>query len=98
MFKYFIYKVFLEHPYDTDNPQSYWKHGLFSVYNSALGLWYMIAGIIHGFIPYLFPFNTSSYLIHSFKKIVLSKRHKKELQEILDKEFFKELNKQKGKK
>jgi hypothetical protein len=95
MFKAFIYKVFLEHPQGTDNPQSYYIHGLFSVFNSTLGLWYMLIGIIHGIIPYVFPFSTSSYLIRSFKKLVLSRRHTEELQEILDKEFFKELNKQK---
>ena len=95
MFKVFIYKVFLEHPHSTDHPQSYIKHGLFSIYNSTIGLWYMIAGIIHSIIPYVFPFSTSSYLIRSFKKLVLSKRHTEELQIILDKEFFKELNKQK---
>jgi hypothetical protein len=37
MFKVFIYKVFLEHPHSTDHPQSYIKHGLFSIYNSTLG-------------------------------------------------------------
>ena len=95
MFKTFIYRVFLEHPHSTDNPQSYFKHGLFSTVNSAIGLWYMIAEIIHGFVPYVFPFNTSSYLIRSFKKLVLSRRHTEELRKLLDKEFFKELNKQK---
>ena len=94
MFKYFIYKVFLEHPYDTDNPQSYWKHGLFSVYNSALGLWYMIAGIIHGVFPYVFPFATSSWIIKAFIKLVQSKRHKKELEKYISSDILLEIENQ----
>ncbi len=87
-----IYRVFVEHPRSTDNPQSYWAHGVFSVVNSTRGLWYMLVGIIHGFVPYLFPFNTSTFIIKSFKKLVESRRHRVELQRILDFEFIQKLD------
>ena len=44
----------------------------------------MMAGVIHGLFPCLFPFSTSSYLIRSFKKLIESERHKEELYQILD--------------
>ena len=87
-----IYRIFIEHPRSTDNPQSYWAHGVFSVVNSTRGLWYMLVGIIHGLIPYFFPFSTSSFIIRSFKKLVESRRHRDELQQILDYEFLKKLD------
>ena len=87
-----IYRVFVEHPRSTDNPQSYWVHGAFSIFNSTRGLWYMLVGIIHGLVPCLFPFSTSSFIIRSFKKLVESHRHRDELQRILDFEFIQKLD------
>ena len=87
------YKIFLEHPHSTDNPQSYWSHALFSIKNSLKGLWYMDAGILHGLIPYFFPFSTSSYLIRSFKTLVKSERHKDELRQIIDEDTLAQLKK-----
>ena len=85
------HRIFLEHPYSTDNPQGYWSHGIFSIVNSFKGLWYMVAGVIHGLLPCLFPFSTSSYLIRSFKKLVDSNRHKEELHQILDENILVQL-------
>ena len=87
------YKIFLEHPNSTDNPQGYWSHALFSIKNSFKGLWYMDAGILHGLIPYFFPFSTSSYLIRSFKTLVKSERHKEELRQIIDEDTLAQLKK-----
>jgi len=88
------YKIFLAHPYDTVNPQSYWKHGVFSIVNSSSGIKYMLAGIIHGIFPYLFPFATSSWIIRSFIKVVESNRHHNELQQYLSPNFLEEVRKQ----
>jgi|TARA_R110002074_G_scaffold101082_2_gene218233 hypothetical protein len=86
------HKLFIEHPRSTVNPQGYWGHFLFGAVNSIRGLWYMFVGIIHGFVPYLFPFSTSSFIIRSFKKLVESRRHRDELQQILDFEFIRQLD------
>jgi len=86
------YKLFIEHPRSTDNPQGYWAHFLFGAVNSIRGLWYMFVGVIHGFVPYFFPFSTSSFIIRSFKKLVESHRHRDELQRILDFEFIRQLD------
>jgi len=85
------YRIFLKHPHSTDNPQGYWSHGIFSIKNSLKGLWYMMAGVIHGLIPYFFPFSTSSYLIRSFKTLVKSERHKDELRQIIDEDTLAQL-------
>ena len=88
------YKIFLEHPYDTINPQTYCKHGIFSIVNSGSGIKDMLAGVIHGIFPCLFPFSTSSWVIRSFIKVVESKRHQKELQQYLSSNFLDEVRKQ----
>jgi len=74
------YRIFLKHPKSTTHPQGYWTHGMFSVVNSIKLVWYALLGIVHGVIPCLFPFNTSSAIIRSFVKLVRSERHKKELE------------------
>ena len=81
-----FHKIFLEHPQSTSKPQGYWSHFFFSVSNSLKGIWFMILGIIHGFLPILFPFSTSSFLIRTFVKLVQSNRHQKELREYIDEE------------
>ena len=73
--KKIIIKLFTEHPNSTDRPQGYWKHFLFSFTNSVTLLWYSLLGVIHSVFPFVFPFNTSSAIIRSFKKLVLSQRH-----------------------
>ena len=88
------YRIFLEHPYATINPQGYWKHGIFSIVNSGSGLKYMLAGVTHGIFPCFFPFSTSSWVIRSFIKVVESKRHQKELQQYLSPNFLDEVRKQ----
>ena len=88
------YNLFLDHPNTTNNPQGYWSHGIFSVVNSTMGLVYMIAGIIHGVFPYVFPFTTSSWIIKSFIKLVQSERHKKELEKYISSDIFLEIKNQ----
>ena len=88
------YALFLNHPNSTNNPQGYWSHGIFSVVNSAMGLVYMIAGIIHGVFPYVFPFATSSWIIKAFIKLVQSKRHKKELEKYISSDILLEIENQ----
>ena len=79
VYKKRIHKLFTEHPQSTDNPQGYWEHCLFSFTNSVVLMWYCLLGIIHSFFPFVFKFNTSSAIIRSFKKLVLSNRHGPEM-------------------
>ena len=59
---------FTDHPNATEKPQSYWEHGKFAFINS-IGLIYAgILGVIHAFLPFLFPFKTSTLVIKAFKK------------------------------
>ena len=88
------YTLFLDHPNSTNNPQGYWSHGIFSAVNSAMGLVYMIAGIIHGVFPYVFPFTTSSWIIKAFIKLVQSERHKKELEKYISSDILLEIKNQ----
>ena len=67
--------LFTEHPRDTDNPQTYWEHGKFSIGNSFILIYYGIHGIIHGIFPFWFKFTTSDAIIKVFKKLVDSRRH-----------------------
>ena len=75
--------LFLDHPHSTKNPQGYFKHGLFSVANSLLLMFYCVLGVLHGLVPALFPFSTSSAIIRSFCKLVASERHQKELRNLM---------------
>jgi len=70
---------FTKHPRDTENPQGYWKHGIFALINSLILIYAGLIGIIHAVLPFLFPFTTSTIVIRSFKKLVASRRHKAEL-------------------
>ena len=88
------YSLFLEHPKSTNNPQGYLTHGIFSVVSSAKGLVYMIAGIIHGVFPCVFPFATSSRIIKTFIKLVKSERHKKELEKYISSDILLEIENQ----
>ena len=76
-----IQKLFTEHPNDTDNPQGYWKHGIFAFTNCVILIWYCLLGIIHSIFPFVFKYSTSSAVIRSFRKLVLSDRHGPELEQ-----------------
>ena len=89
-----FYKIFLQHPNDTDNPQGYWAHGRFSILNSIKGIFYMKAGIIHGLFPILFPFATSSWIIRSFVKLVESDRHNDELRKYVSQKLVRKLRRE----
>jgi len=86
-----IYKIFLEHPNSTDNPQGYWAHGIFSGTNSIKLIGFGLLGVIHGIIPCVFKFSTSSYVIRSFVILVRSKRHKKEIKNYVSQEVLEQL-------
>ena len=88
------YKMFLEHPQSTNNPQGYWCHGFFSVINSLKGMWFMLLGIIHGILPIVFTFSTSSFIIKSFVKLVQAERHQEEMKKYIDSDTLAKINKQ----
>jgi len=77
-----------KHLRDTDNPQSYIVHFKFAFVNSGKVMLAGLAGIIHAFFPWWFPFTTSTCVISSFKKAVDSRRHLAELQEIMPKGYL----------
>ncbi len=70
---------FTKHPSETVNPQSYFEHGKFAFMNSGIIFLAGLAGMIHAIFPFLFTFTTSTIVIKSFKKLIDSGRHKKEL-------------------
>ena len=84
-------KLFLEHPNDTDNQQGYFAHGKFSIVNSLKGMIAMLAGIVHGVVPILFTFTTSSWIIRSFVNLVNSDRHRDEMKIYISKDLIKKL-------
>lgn len=78
----------LDHVRDTEKPQTYWQHCKFALINSALVTFAGIQGMIHAFCPWWFKFATSTAVIKSFKKLVDSRRHLKELNEIMPKGYL----------
>ena len=84
--------LFLDHPRSSKNPQGYLKHGLFSVGNSILLMFYCVLGVVHGLVPALFPFSTSSAIIRSFGKLVESDRHEEEIKRILNPAVIDKIN------
>jgi hypothetical protein len=71
------------------SPQTYSEHAIFAIANSSILILAGIKGVIHGVLPFLFPFSTSSTVITSFKKLVDSKRHTKELNELMPEYIYK---------
>jgi len=70
---------FIKHPNETENPQGYWKHGLFALVNSLILIYAGLIGVVHAIFPFIFQFTTSTIVIKSFNKLVGSRRHKAEL-------------------
>lgn len=70
-------KLHLEN--EGQSPQSYTDHCRFACINSAILIYGGVIGVIHGFLPFLFKFQTSSIVIKSMCKLIDSGRHKKEL-------------------
>ena len=68
---------------DGYSPQSYSEHRDFAIKNSFILLVSSLQGIVHGLLPFAYPYATSSALIRSFKKLIDSGRHKRELAEIM---------------
>jgi len=87
-----IYKIFLEHPNSTDNPQGYLAHGIFSGTISIKLVGFGLLGVIHGIIPCVFKFSTSSYVIRSFVILARSNRHKKEIKKYVSQEVLNQLS------
>ena len=85
--------LFLEHPHRTKNPQTYWEHGAFSVGNSLKLMFFCLLGVVHGLVPRLFPFSTSSAIIRSFCKLVASERHEEEFRTLMTMVVIEELQK-----
>ena len=63
--------------------QTYLEHAIFAISASSILLLAAIKGVIHGLLPFLFPFSTSSTVIKSFVLLIKSGRHKPELKAIL---------------
>ena len=91
---YVHFKMFQEHPKSGDNPQGYCEHGSFSIWNSSKLIFFGLLGIIHGILPCIFKFSTSSAVIRSFRTLVLSRRHGEELRKYISKEDIKKLTEQ----
>ena len=84
---YNLFNLFNDHPLETRSPQSYVRHGIFAINNSFRLIISGFAGIIHGFIPNLFPFYTSSIVIQSFQKLLKSGRHDNEVLSLFKEEL-----------
>lgn len=78
-----IFCKLTEHVRETENPQTYWTHGKFAFVNSVKLIGAGIIGIIHAVCPWWFKFTTSTVVISSFKKIVDSRRHLRELNNVI---------------
>ena len=78
-----LLNVFTRHVKDTDNPQTYIVHGRYAFMNSFKLLMACTAGVLHSVFPWWFKFTTSTAVIRAFKLIVDSKRHRRELQNIM---------------
>lgn len=65
------------------NSQDYLTHCRFACMNSAILIYGGVIGIIHGLLPFLFKFTTSSIVIESMRKLIISGRHKKEIKDIM---------------
>ena len=74
---------FTDHPGGTVNPQTYFEHGKFAFINSAILVFAGVVGMIHAFLPFLFPFMTSTIVIKSYQNLVDSGRHEEELKKYL---------------
>lgn len=70
------------------SPQTYSEHAIFAIANSSILLLAAIKGIIHGVLPFLFPFSTSSTVIKSFKKLIDSGRHRQELKALIPEDYI----------
>ena len=70
------------------SPQTYSEHAIFAIANSAILIVAGVKGVIHGVLPFLFPFSTSSTVIKSFKKLIDSGRHRQELKTIMPEDYI----------
>jgi len=70
------------------SPQTYSEHAIFAIANSSVLLLAAIKGIIHGLLPFMFPFSTSSTVIKSFKKLIDSGRHRQELNALIPEDYI----------
>ena len=69
------------------SPQTYSEHAIFAIANSSILIVAGIKGVIHGVLPFLFPFSTSSTVIKSFKKLIDSGRHRQELKALIPEDY-----------
>ena len=80
--------IWTDHPNSTTNPQSYWEHMSFALPNSLKLIFAGVKGVIHAFLPFVFPFDASTAVIRLFLGIVKSKRHGPELTRELPEDWF----------
>lgn len=78
-----MFNFLTDHLRNTVSPQTYCQHFFVAFFNSIRLLWAAMQGIIHSFFPWWYPFATSTRVIKTFKMLAASKRHQKEMLEIL---------------
>lgn len=79
---------FFSHLKETENPQSYYDHWKVAFFGSLKLIGAGIAGLIHSFVPPLFPFFTSTRVIQVFKILVDTRRHKDEIEDVFGAEIY----------
>lgn len=90
MIKNFFRKYFIDHCQDTHQPQTYIEHLKFAWSNCVRLQVALIAGFIHGVFPSLFPFYTAREITKSFKRLVDSRRHVNDFNDIIPKGYLKD--------
>jgi len=73
-----------------DEPQDYGEHWRVAVPISSKMIFYGIGGIIHGFLPEIksLQFSTSTFLFNATMRLMMRKRHNKEVEEIFGPDIF----------
>lgn len=72
-----------DHIRDTGSPQSYLQHGYIAGKYGFLMIFYGLIGILHAIFPFWFKFTTSSFLLRTVKLLIDTRRHSKEIEQIM---------------
>jgi len=87
MTKALLHKMFLEHPHDTEVPQSYWLHGWCAFRDGVCMIFFGSLAVIHAFLPFLFPFYISRFVFRLYNVLVMDGRFWREMREIQGPEY-----------
>jgi len=81
------------------HPQTYWLHAWIAIKYSTILAFGAMCGLIHGILPWLFPFTTSTIIFKSARALMMmSARHDDEVRTIFGSEFLAFIEKQRAKK